>query len=88
LRGLGVEQPAGLTTDAIGLRLLQRRRLQQRRSLLGAGTGRPRRCGQGMGRIWSACAHTRPGRSFRIHSEDTRCATGVQRPGRPRFPVR
>jgi hypothetical protein len=42
---------------------------------------------QGMGRIWSARAHTRPGRSFRFHSENTRCATGVRRRGRPRFPV-
>jgi hypothetical protein len=28
-----------------------------------------------------------PGRSFRLHSENTRCATGVRRRGRPRFPV-
>jgi hypothetical protein len=40
-----------------------------------------------MGRIRSVRAHTRPGRSFHIHSEDTRCATGVRRRGRPRFPV-
>jgi hypothetical protein len=40
-----------------------------------------------MGRIWSARAHIRPGRSFHIHSEDTGCATGVRRRGRPRFPV-
>jgi hypothetical protein len=42
---------------------------------------------QGMGRIWSAPAHARPGRSFRIHSENTRCATGVRRRGQPHFPV-
>jgi hypothetical protein len=40
-----------------------------------------------MGRIWSARAHTLPGRSFPVHSEDTRCATSVRRRGRPRFPV-
>jgi len=40
-----------------------------------------------MGRIWSDRARAWPGRSFRIHSEDTRCATAVRRRGRPHFPV-
>jgi hypothetical protein len=82
LLGLGVAQPAGRTTDAIGLRLLQRRRLQQQRSLLGLEPVDHVGAGQGMGRIWSARAHTRPGRSFRIHNDNSRYVTGVQRPGR------
>jgi hypothetical protein len=39
-------------------------------------------------RIQSDSAHTRPGRSFRIHGENTPCATGVRRRGRPSPPVK
>jgi hypothetical protein len=67
-------------------RLLQRRRLQQHRSLLGLEPVNHVAARQGMGRIWSARAHLRPGRSFRIHSENTRCATAVRRRGHPHFP--
>jgi hypothetical protein len=38
-------------------------------------------------RIRSDLAHAWPGRSFHLHSENTRCGTGVQRHGRRRFPV-
>jgi hypothetical protein len=69
------------------VRLLQRRRLQQHRSLLGLEPVDDVVTRQGMGRIWSARAHTRTRRSFRIHSENTRCATGVRRRGRTRFPI-
>jgi hypothetical protein len=68
-------------------RLLQRSRWQEHRSLLGLEPVDHVAARQSMGRIWSACAHTRSGRSFRIHSENTRCATAVRRRGRPRFPV-
>jgi hypothetical protein len=68
-------------------RLLQRRRLQQHCTVLGLEPVDHVAARQGMGRIRSARAHTRPGRSFRLHSEDTRCATGVRGRGRPRFPV-
>jgi len=66
-------------------RLLQRLRLQPHRSLPGLEPVDHAAARQRMGRIWSACAHTRPGRSFRIHSENTRCATGVRRRGLSRF---
>jgi hypothetical protein len=66
-------------------RLLQRRRLQQHRWLLGLEPVDHVGAHQSMGRIWSARAHTRSGRSFRLHSENTRCATGVRRRGHPRF---
>ena len=36
---------------------------------------------KGLGHIRSARAHARPGRSSGIHSENTRCATGVRRRG-------
>jgi hypothetical protein len=62
-------------------------RLQQHRSLLGLDPVDQFAVGQSMGRIRSARAHTRPGRSFHIHSENTRCATGARRRGRPLFPV-
>jgi hypothetical protein len=62
-------------------RLLQRRRLQQHCSLLGPEPVDHVVARQGMGRIWSACAHTRPGRSFHTHSEKTDvpqvCATAA-----------
>jgi hypothetical protein len=69
-------------------RLLQRRRLPHNRSHMGLEQVDHAAAGQGMGRIWSACSHTRPGWSFRIHSENTRCVTGVRRRGHPHFPVR
>jgi hypothetical protein len=89
LLGLGVEQPAGRTADAIGL----------------GDCFNPVDCGSnarswGLNRSTTsrrikvrvasgpARAHARPGRSFRIHSEDTRCTIGVQRRGRPHFPVK
>jgi hypothetical protein len=62
-------------------------RLQQHRPLLGLEPVDNVAARQGMARIRSARAHTRPGRSFRLHSENTRCATGVRRRGHPRFPV-
>jgi len=40
-----------------------------------------------MDHIWSVRAHAGPPRSFHFHSEDTRCATGVRRRGRPRCPI-
>jgi hypothetical protein len=49
-----------------------------------ARTGRPR-CGASR-ESGSTRAHARPGRSFRIYSENSRCVTGVQRRGRPRLP--
>ena len=63
-------------------RLLQRRRLQQHRSPR-AGTGRLRRGGLKHGvYLVSLCTH-RPGGSFRIHSEYSRCGTGVRHGSRP-----
>jgi hypothetical protein len=59
----------------------------QHRSLLGLEPVDHVAARQGIRRIWSARAHARPGWSFRIHSENTRCATGARRRGRPRFPV-
>jgi hypothetical protein len=61
--------------------------LQQHGSLLGLEPVDHVAARQGMGRIRSARAHTRPGRSFRLHSEDTRCATSVRHRGRPHFSV-
>jgi hypothetical protein len=68
-------------------RPLQRRRLQQHRSLLGLQLVDYVAARQGMIRIRSDLAHAWPGRSFHLHSENTRCGTGVQRHGRRRFPV-
>jgi hypothetical protein len=62
-------------------------RLQQHRSLLVLEPVDHVAARQGLGRIRSARAHARPGWSFRIHSENTRCATGVRRRGHPHFPV-
>lgn len=53
----------------------------------GAGIGPPSRGASRYGSHLSTCAHTRPGRSFCIHSENAGRATGVRCRGRPHFPV-
>jgi hypothetical protein len=84
---LGLEQQAGRTADAIGLRAASAPSIAAAPLAPGLEPVDNVAARQGMGRIRSARAHARPGWSFRIHSENTRCATGVRRRGRPRFPV-
>jgi hypothetical protein len=67
-------------------RLLQRRRLQQHRSLLGPEPVDNVAARQGMVASDQLVRTPGPERSFRLHSENTRCATGVQRPAGLAFP--
>ncbi len=74
MRGLGMEQPAGQTSEATVLRACFSAFDRNHRSFLGLEPVDRGAARQGMGRICSARAHTRPGLSLLIHSESTRCA--------------
>jgi len=86
LLGLDVEVLACRTTDAIDMRGCFRTI-----DCSTAGSrSRNRPTKSRRAKIWVAligCAHTRPGRSFRITGENARCAKAMRRSARPRFPA-